>query len=347
MAHILYIGDTYFGSTSAHRANALSRLGHTVFLSNPNKILPTKAQWKWLYPIHYRTGFRFVQHTALEWLKEELSKVKNIDIIWIDSGELFGIECIRFLKSFQKPVILFNVDDPTGDRDGHRFDSLIKAIPEYDLIVVVRRETEEECLILNAKKVLRLFRSYDEIAHRPYENKLEIPDQFRSKVAFIGTWMRQENRDKFLLNLLESGIPISIWGDRWDKSKYWDKLKNVHRGGSLSGRDYVAAIQGADICLGLLSKGNRDLHTQRSLEVPFVGSLFCAERTSEHIELYEENKEAVFWENAEECVEICKILLNNKMKQEEIKINGKHRVENLHVGNEDVCRAVLNALSIE
>ena len=347
MANILYIGDSYYGSTSAHRANALSRIGHNVSLIDPNKALSTNFQWKLLYPIHYRTGFRFMQSILLDWLKEELGKIKNVDIIWLDSGELFGPECIKFLKIFQKLVLLFNVDDPTGDRDGHRFDSLIKAIPEYDLITVVRKETEIECLKLGAKKVLRLFRSYDEIAHKPYDHISEIPNKFRSKVAFIGTWMRRENRDKFLLKLLENEIPISIWGDRWDKSAYWNKLKHVYRGNSLSGQDYVAAIQGSDICLGLLSKGNRDLHTQRSLEVPFVGGLFCAERTSEHMELYKENEEAVFWDDATECVEVCKILLADKEKREIIKINGKHKVENLHVGNEDVCRSVLNMFSIK
>ena len=347
MANILYIGDKYYGSTSAHRANALRRLGHNVFSSDPSEVFSNKFYKHLLYPIHYRTGFQFVQRAVLEWLSKEVKKVKNFDAVWVDSGELFGLECVKLLKSFQKPVILFNVDDPTGNRDGHRFDSLIKAIPKYDLIVVVREETEKECINLNAKKVLRLFRSYDEIAHRPYENLSEIPDKFRSEVAFIGTWMRQENRDEFLLKLLENGIPVSIWGDRWNKSKYWDKLKNVHRGGSLSGRDYVAAIQGADICLGLLSKGNRDLHTQRSLEVPFASGLFCAERTSEHMKLYEENKEAVFWQNELECIEVCKALLGNKEKREKIKINGKRKVEYLHVGNEDVCSNVLNALSIK
>ena len=283
-----------------------------------------------------------MQSIILNWLKEKLVKVKNIDIIWLDSGELFGLKCIKFLKKIQKPIILFNVDDPTGSRDGHRFDSLIKAIPEYDLVAVVRKESEEECLKIGARRVLRLFRSYDEVAHRPYTRVSEIPSEFRSEVAFIGTWMRRENRDKFLLDLLDNGLPISIWGDRWNKSDYWDKLKHVHRGGSLSGRDYVAAIQGSDICLGLLSKGNRDLHTQRSLEVPFIGGLFCAERTSEHMELYKEGEEAVFWNDAAECIKICKDLLVNKARREMIKINGKHKVESLHVGNEDVCRSILS-----
>ena len=158
----------HYGSTSAHRANALKRIGHTIFLRDPDKALFAELRWKWLYHIHYRTGFKLIQRFMLKWLKSEVEKVKSIDVVWIDSGELFGLECIKFLKSIKKPVVLFNVDDPTGSRDGHRFDSLIEAIPEYDLIVVVRKERlKRNGLKLDAKKVLRLFRSYDEVAHRP------------------------------------------------------------------------------------------------------------------------------------------------------------------------------------
>jgi len=347
MANIFYIGDTYHGATSAHRAHALERLGHKVFVSDPYKKFSKPLQSPWQYPLHYRTGFRFLQSAVFKWLEAEIKKAGNIDIIWIDSGELIGPKCVQLLRSTNHPVILFNVDDPTGSRDGHRFDLVVKSIPYYDLIVVVRKESEDEFLSLNAKKVLRVFRSYDEVAHRPFDNVTEIPSKYRSKVAFIGTWMRQENRDEFLLALLENGIPISIWGNRWNKSKHWDKLKSVHRGGSLSGRDYVAAIQGADICLGFLSKGNRDLHTQRSLEVPFSKGLFCAERTSEHLELYTEGKEAVFWQDAEECIAICKNLLVDQELREQIKENGKNKVESLKIGNEDICRQVLSIFSIK
>lgn len=346
MANILYIGDTYHGATSSHRAHALERLGHTLFMSDPYKRFSKQLESRWLYPVHYRTGFRFLQSSVFKWLETELRKAGNIDLIWIDSGELLGPKCIQLLKRSNKPVVLLNVDDPTGNRDGHRFDLVIKSIPYYDLIVVVRKESEEEFLSLNAKQVLRTFRSYDEVEHKPFESVAEIPDKFRSEVAFIGTWMRQESRDEFLLKLLERGIPISIWGNRWNKSKYWDKLKDVYRGGSLSGRNYVAAMQGADVCLGLLSKGNRDLHTQRSLEVPFAGGLLCAERTLEHLELYVEGEEAVFWEDAEECAKVCRTLLDNKEMRNYIKTNGKKKVESLHVGNEDVCRQVLAIFSL-
>jgi hypothetical protein len=342
MAYILYLGDRF--ATSGHRANAIKRLGHTVDLRDPYKEVG-KMLGSWRGALHFRTGYTFLQSRMAKWLESIIEETSNrLDVIWVDSGELFGRECLKILRKAKCPVVLYNVDDPTGKRDGNRFNSLIKAIPDYDLIALVRKETAEECKTLGGKQVIRVFRSYDEVEHAPFASDLDIPSTFKSDVAFIGTWMRFEKRDEFLLELVAKGVPISIWGDRWEKSPHFGKLKSYWRGNALRGRDYVAAIQGSKICLGMLSKGNRDLHTQRSLEVPFAGGLFCAERTTEHQELYKEGTEAVFWSDAAECADICNRLLKDSTVREKIRTSGMERIRALKLGNEDVCRHVLKTL---
>ena len=346
MARILYFGDSQSLSTSAHRAHALERLGHTVTIHDPYKALAGKLDFSYLGPLHYHTGYRLLQIPMARWVKKALSTAGQPDVVWVNSGELFGIQCLASLKQLSCPLILYNNDDPTGGRDGRRFDTLLKAIPYYDLCAVMREINVPEYIALGAKQVLKVRMSYDEIAHEPFELLTDIPAKFRSEVAFIGTWMRNEKRDEFLLKLLNAGIPISIWGNRWQKSPYWQSLKAVYRGSSLSGRDYVAAIQGSKICLGLLSKGNRDLHTQRSLEAPFAGGLLCAERTSEHQEMYREGVEAVFWADATECAKICHELLVDDSRREEIRLAGMERIRAMHAGNEYVCREILAAVGI-
>jgi spore maturation protein CgeB len=338
---ILYIGDNNPFSTSFHRVSALRRLGYLVDIYNPNDACEEQLQHFIFAKIHFRTGYSLLQNKVEKWLSAILSKGENFDIVWVDSGELLGKGCILKLKALGVPVILYNVDDPTGKRDGSRFKSLLTALPLYDLVVVVRQESEQECIKLGASKVLLVYRSYDEEAHKPFENPEEILAQFRSEVAFIGTWMRYEKRDEFLLELIEHGIPVSIWGGRWQKSPNWNKLKPYFRGGGLGGREYVSAIQGTKICIGMLSKGNRDLHTQRSLEVPFAGGLFCAERTSEHQGMYQEGVEAVFWSDAAECATVCKELLANDTLRERIRLAGMQRVKSLGVGNENTCQTIL------
>jgi len=347
MANILYLGDNNPAATSSHRAKALERLGHTVDVQDPSKVVASQLDSPLLHAIHYRTGFRLLQGKVTKWLKQLLGAKPKYDVVWVDSGELLGPASVKLLKNLGCPVILYNLDDPTGKRDGRRFDLVLKSLPLYDLVAVVRKESEEECRQLNAKRVMRVLRSYDEVAHKPFDSIDDIPASFRSEVVFIGTWMRHEKRDEFMLELINQGVPLSIWGGRWMKSPHWEALKSSYRGGSLSGREYVAAIQGSKICLGLLSKGNRDLHTQRSLEVPFAGGLFCAERTTEHQEIYEEGKEAVFWADATECATICKKLLSDDALRESIRLAGMRKIRAIGVGNEDICRKILAAVNIK
>ncbi len=339
--NILYLGHNNPSTTSCHRAFALRRLGHNVEIQNPRDACTYQFQNRVLSKVHYRTGYIFLQTRIRQWLLSIINKSFVPDLIWVDSGELFGKECIKLLKTLGVPIVLYNVDDPTGKRDGRRFLSLIKALPLYDLVVVVREETEKECIEIGAPKVLRVYRSYDEDGHKPYKNIEEIPNQFRSEVAFIGTWMPNEKRDEFFVELVEKGVPLSIWGDAWQKSPNYIKLKPYLRGKSIFGKDYVSAIQGAKISIGLLSKGNRDLHTQRSLEIPYIGGLFCAERTKEHLALYKEGEEAVFWKDADECAKICMDLLKDDQKREAIRSAGARRIRLNKLGNEDICRHIL------
>ncbi|SDD62320.1 Glycosyl transferases group 1 [Mucilaginibacter pineti] len=339
---ILYLGDNSKTSTSFHRASALSRLGHNVNIYSPKDCINENMKSMLGNLFHYRTGYRFLQKKIVKWLTDILSKTPKPDLIWVNSGELLGVDCLKKLKELGCPVVLYNNDDPTGGRDKGRFYSLLKAIPYYDLIAVMREINIAEYKALGAKKVMQVMMSYDEVLHKPFSNIDDIPPQFKSDVAFIGTWMRFEKRDEFILTLINKGINVSIWGGRWPKSKYWNQLKPHYKGGALGGKDYIAAIQGAKICLGLLSKGNRDLYTRRSLEIPFIGGLFCAERTSTHMDMYAEGEEAVFWSSAEECAEVCLNLLNNDNLREQIRKGGREKVLKLKGGNEDICKKIID-----
>ena len=341
MARIFYIGSSDKASTSRHRADALKRLGHEVVIADPYLALKDKLENQWLGVFHYRTGYRFLQTAVERWIGRIIPALDRFDMAWIDNGELLGAKSVRLLNGTGVSTVLFNHDDPTGRRDGRRFESLLRAIALYDLCAVVRQENVWEYRALGAKSVLRVWMSYDEIMHAPFSKPADIPDGFHSEVAFIGTWMRGEGRDQFVLDLLRRGIPVSIWGQRWQKSPLWEQLKDCHRGGNVSGRDYVAAIQGAKVCLGMLSRGNRDLHTTRSMEIPYAGGVLCAERTSEHLELYREGVEAVFWSSVDECARQCSRLLADVEWRESVRLAGMARIRASHRGHEDVCHSLV------
>jgi spore maturation protein CgeB len=340
---ILYIGDSSPSSTSRHRADALDRLGHTVAIEDPYAAFSERMRGRLRGLMHYHLGYQLLEKSICSWIHRlQLRYLDRPDLVWVNGGELIGLQAATMLRGFGCPLVLYSNDDPTGSRDGRRFASLLKALPVYDLCAVVRLQSIPEFLARNAKRVHRVWMSYDEVAHRPFDDPVQIPPSFRSDVVFVGTWMRGEERDRFILSLIARDLNVAIWGDRWQKAPAWSLLRPHWRGPALSGRNYVAAIQGAKVALGLLSRGNRDLHTTRSAEIPYAGGLLCAQRTSEHLEMYREGEEAFFWRDADECATVCHRLLADEHTRERTRAQGAARVRRGRFGNEGVCREILS-----
>lgn len=337
---ILYLGDDLLGSTSLHRANALKRLGCEVTILNPYAFLAGSNGLQNF--LCYRTGYRFLQSHILQELKAKIAKIKKTpDLIWINSGELFGIHALQWLrKTYASKLILYQNDDPMGGRDAGRFHTLKTSLTCYDLCVAVRPETALEFLAMGAQQVLRVFMSYDEEDHKPLETVLRQPPE--RVVSFIGTMISGEHRDRFLVRLVQEGLPLRLIGNLWQKSSLWPILQMIYEGSGRSGAAYAQCLSNTAITLGLLSHQNRDLITTRSLEIPACAGLLCGERTSEHQLLYEDNHESVFWDGIEECISQCNNLLRAPQLRNQISDNGLRHVGKIGVGNEDVCRHILS-----
>ena len=331
---IAYIGPSR--GTSLHRAYALERLGHHVTIVDPWSWL-RRSIWvsRWLYHLGGLGIGLFINQRLYQGIFQRAP-----DLIWIDQGPFIGPGCLQKLSTIGVPIVNYTVDDPFGPRDGLRFYYFRRAVTFYNLLAVVRKVNVVEAKQAGARDVIQVWRSADEVAHAPRTLNQQELHQYASKVAFIGTWMPE--RGPFMAELVRQNIPLSIWGDNWQKSTEWQLLKPYWRGpGLFDDLSYSAAILSAKICLGLLSKGNRDLHTHRSLEIPALGSVLCAERTEEHLALYEEGVEAVFWNNAAECAEICKALLANDERRKEIARRGHERALRNNHFNEPVLASII------
>jgi spore maturation protein CgeB len=341
---ILYLGSESVGSTSRSRAQALMRLGHHVRVIDPEADLRSDLGGPLRARIHYRTGYRLMQRKLGRWVADLPVEPGAFDLAWVNSGELFGAEAIERLRAYAPRVVLYTSDDPTGPRDGRRFATLLEGLASFDACVVPREITAAELRAHGARQVVRTWLSYDEVVNAPVHSLSEVPQRFRSEIAFIGTWMRHEHRDDFLLEVAGHGIPISIWGNSWEKSPRWRHLRRYWRGPAVHDRDYALAVRGARACLGMLSKGNRDLYTRRSVEVPYMGGLLCGERTPVHADMFEEGVEALFWSDAAECADQCRALLDDPDRAERMRLAGMRRVRELEVGNEEICRRILATL---
>lgn len=344
---ILYVGDSSPLETSRHRAEAIRRLGHDITIWDARKISLGLSPHPLLCSISCRSGYIFLQNWILGRILKKVATLneRKFDVVWVNGGEWFGPEATKALSLLGEKLVLYNNDDPPGSRDRGRWFSLRRSLDQYDLCAVVRDVNIEEFRILGARRVERVWMSYDEEVHRPVSSAGLTNDVPESDVVFIGTWMPE--RGPFLCRLLDLGIPLKIFGARWEKAPEWQRLQSSWQSGPVKNRDYVRAVTKSKICLGLLSKGNRDLHTRRSLEIPYIGSVLCGERTIEHTRLFRDGVDAVFWDSPDECAALCKDLLTDDSKRERIRLSGMSRVRELNVGNEDICKQILQALKDE
>ncbi len=330
---ILYLGPA--SGTCQDRADALRRLGHQVTHVDPRALLPRSV---WVDRLTWRLGGGLFSGMLRGALARTLDGAR-FDLCYVDGGVWVTPKVVAALRRYAARVINYNIDDPLGPRDGRRFSAYRQSLAHYDLSVVMRAHNVAEAEARGARAVLRVFMSADEVSHAPRPLSAEDHARWDCEVLFLGTWMPE--RGPFLLELVRRGVPLAIRGPNWQKAPEWAALRPYWRGGAVKGDDYAKAIQCAKVNLGLLSKGNRDEHTTRSLEIPALGALLCAQRTPEHLAMYVEKQEALFWDDPVECAAMCRFALLDEERRLALARAGQARLRRNGHMNQSVLAQIL------
>jgi hypothetical protein len=219
-----------------------------------------------------------------------------------------------------------------------------RAAPGYDLLVTPRRENADFLVKkLTGKMPMQVWFSADEVAHRPQPLFEAETAEWASDVIFAGAWM--PGRDAFMAKLVEAGLPLKIYGLRWERSPEFERIRSAVQFKFLNGADYAKAIQCSKVALVLVNGANQDLHTTRSTEIPAIGAAMCAPRTSHHASLYRDGEEALFFDDADECIAQCRRLLADETLRKNIASGGRRRTFENKTYNEDLMKSVVTRLS--
>lgn len=90
--------------------------------------------------------------------------------------------------------------------------------------------------------------------------------------------------------------------------------------------DFTAAANSFQMGIVLLNSENRDTHTMRSYETPACGQLILGERTSEHSEIFEEGKEAIFFDGWDDLWYQARRIAYDASQMEHIAAAGYNRL---------------------
>ncbi|MFC1812274.1 glycosyltransferase [Thermodesulfobacteriota bacterium] len=297
---ILYVGTTWYGSTTAQRKRALEDIGCTIDTVDTGwrQELPTIGR-RIVRSFFRRTGYPLEMKDENRKIIDAVSQ-KRYDIVWIDKGLTIRPKTLDFIRNRQPQTVIlsFSVDDMINPDNQSRY--YLKSVPRYDLHVTTKTPNVLELKDMGAKHLFYIENGYDLHVHRPVEITEEDQKKYGADVGFVGGY--EKARAESLLRLAEAGISIRVWGNRWYMLKNRPTILRIEDR-PVFGDEYAKVLCATKINLAFLRKINRDQQTTRSIEIPACGAFMLAERTKEHQKLFKENEEAVFFETDEELIE--------------------------------------------
>lgn len=313
------LGDS---NTCTLRDKVLQQWGHVDHVDT------TKVPYNLYYRICNRL-FRFGLNVALPDLcgankqMRMLIDTHQYDLVWIDKGIIIRESTFEYIRNRQPQakIVGYSPDWMMGRHNQSR--QFIESLPYYDCYVTTKSYAVEDMKSAGCRDVIYIGNGYQKGFHRPYLLTDEEKKQFGCDVGFIGAY--EKERAESILYLANHGIRVNIWGGLEWKS-FCEQSENLcFRGTELLGPDYCKALSGCKISLCFLRKINRDQQTTRSVEIPACGSMMLAERTSEHLQLFEEDKEAVYFSSDEELLEKCRQYLKDDILREQVANAGYNR----------------------
>ena len=323
MSRILFIGDLNTYGRGYQRYRTLNEMGHQVVafshtrVSAPGHIekpsLLYRIFWKLRIPLDTTRVNKKICDTI---------RSSSFDVVWIEKGNMIWPRTLRKIRKCAAATKLISCsEDDMYAVHGHSL-WYRAGLRNYDLVFTTKTYNLSELMLFGARATMLFLDSYDEIVHKPMNLTDAERDRFTSDVSAIGAF--EAERAGSLIYLARHGIRVNVWGNGWGE------MVNRHpnliiKNEFLFGDDYSKAICATKISINFLRKINRDEVTSRSVEIPACGGFMLGERTTRHLEFFDEGTEAEFFGSNEELLKKIKYYLEKPEEREKIARAGRER----------------------
>lgn len=270
-----------------------------------------------------------------------LSKIRQyaFDVLWIDKGVTIWPETLVEVKQLQPQIRIISYSPDNMVLRHNQSQQYIECIPLYDCIVTNKSYIINDMKTLGAKKVVFVNNTFEPTFHFPHELNGDDIVRLGGDVGFIGAW--EEERCNSILFLVNHGINVRVWGGgKWLEYKNYSPYLKIEDIGLYSD-DYCKALRAFKINLCFLRKMNFDMQTTRTVEIPACGGFMLAERTDEHLAMFEEDKEAAYFASNEELLEKCRFYLSHSEERISIAENGIKRCLDSDYSNLGMVKRIL------
>jgi hypothetical protein len=320
LMRFLYVGHLWNGSTTLERMQVLRALGHDIipFDLQPYEKAASRVERSVMARLHIGPAItRMNRDLAVA------AKASTYDAVWVDKGVWVYPETVAEIRGTarQQFAIHFTPDAQLLDNRSRHFG---KSIPNYDLMVTTKPFEVEAYRHAGARDTLLILQGYGEKFNMIEEAGGMAPSTLVSSLCFIGH--SQSHYRHQILSLVGRVENLKVWGPRWPRhARLRSSLKPVVQGEGLWGETYPQALRASKIALGLLSKRIPETTTTRTFEIPATGTFMLAERTDDHLALFEEGKEAEFFTGVDELRDKAQFYLSNDEARNKIAAAGRER----------------------
>jgi hypothetical protein len=240
---------------------------------------------------------------------------KEPDVLWIDKGNTVLPSTLRQLRRrFPRlRIVGYSPDDMMQWYCSSFY--FLWGLKCYDAFITTKSFGVAELRSWGCPRVLFSENAYDPLIHRPAVEPDGTPIEQTIGVGFIGHY--EADRCRSIVSLCEAGVAVTVTGPGWHR--YRRSLPgNATLLPPVFGDEYAARISATLVNLGFLRKMNRDLQTQRTVEVPGCGGFLLAERTTEQQRLFAEGKEADYFGDDEELIRKARYYLDEPARARQI-----------------------------
>jgi spore maturation protein CgeB len=326
-------------NTCLHRHWALEKIADKIDVVNTRE----KSSSIW-YRIAYRL-FQYGLAIRLPDSSDANNKIKELvnrssdtpyDIAWIDKGITINPETLRYVRKVSPTTKIVSYSPDNMALRHNQSQNYIESIPLYDIHFTTKSHIFEDMRCLGAARIEFTNKHYEQTFHYPRKLTEDEIQKLGGDVGFIGAW--EKERCESILYLANNGIKIKVFGDgKWNAYK---NVENLQIEPGIFSENYSKALQAFKISLCFLRKMNSDTQTSRTMEIPACGGFMLAERTDEHLQLFND-QEADFFSSDEELLEKCRYYLTHEEERKRRAEAGNLRCKTSGYSNEESLRRLI------
>jgi len=305
MQKVLIVGQTLeLGRTEEVYGRGFTDIGCEVKYFTWKEADPSLFSHSLPYKVAWRLAWQLLAKSANQKLMQVADNFQP-DLILVISPNLVHPKTIKHLQKHSL-VFVFFTDNPLDKHHTHSNSWITKGLPLWDAVFIWSQQLVNELLDKGLKNIFFHPFCSDIKYHFPKQKLNSIYDY---DVAFIGNWDDSRKRELYLKAI--SDYRLGIWG-----SDYWlthCKEASLSRfvKGMCTYSEIPDVLGSAKMGLNILRPQNEVGHNIRTFEIPASGTLMLSERSQELLNLFEEDKEAVYFSNPDELNEKVSYLLQN------------------------------------